>query len=321
MKKIALFIIVIIILTPTIPVKAVDDIYWIEEYRLENYATGQLVLEWSSETDELLINAPVLAGDEYTLTFSLNVRQNVPLGVLELTISNRLEKESEAYFWEIENKLPVIDFNSAYETIQFDHINGTYLISIIGKIDPDLNKAGQILVLHNPRELTIVQLTGSDQLLDEIKITVIDSDIDDYNFLLSQKEAELEEFRTTNVDPAYVLLYENFVALAKDQAYVGLIDSAKDLLSTLEIEVTPVQTGPSFQEKYFIPAVGGLAVLAILGIVMFIRTNGTLGFVRMIVEDQIREMEALQSRASRIDRTLAQRLQEINDKLKDAERS
>jgi hypothetical protein len=41
----------------------------------------------------------------------------------------------------------------------------------------------------------------------------------------------------------------------------------------------------------------------------------------MIVEDQIREMEALQMRASRIDRNLAQRLNEINERLKEAKRS
>ena len=52
---------------------------------------------------------------------------------------------------------------------------------------------------------------------------------------------------------------------------------------------------------------------------MFIRTNSKLGFVKMVVEDQIREMEALQSRASRIDRNLASRLDEINSRLKETE--
>jgi hypothetical protein len=41
----------------------------------------------------------------------------------------------------------------------------------------------------------------------------------------------------------------------------------------------------------------------------------------MIVEDQIRELEAIQARAQRIDRNLAQRLQDINDRLKEAERA
>lgn len=39
----------------------------------------------------------------------------------------------------------------------------------------------------------------------------------------------------------------------------------------------------------------------------------------MIVEDQIRELEGLTLRASRTDRNLGQRLQEINDKLKELE--
>ena len=83
----------------------------------------------------------------------------------------------------------------------------------------------------------------------------------------------------------------------------------------------PTETGPSWREKYFIPAVGGLTVIAVLGIVLFVRTNSRLGFLKMVVEDQIREMEALQSRASRIDRNLAQRLDEINTRLKETERT
>jgi hypothetical protein len=67
--------------------------------------------------------------------------------------------------------------------------------------------------------------------------------------------------------------------------------------------------------------VGGLVVIAALSVVLFFRARNRVGFVTMIVEDQIREMEALQSRASRIDRSLAQRLQEINDRLKEAEKA
>ena len=64
-----------------------------------------------------------------------------------------------------------------------------------------------------------------------------------------------------------------------------------------------------------------MVVIVALSVVLFFRARNRVGFVTMIVEDQIREMEALQSRASRIDRSLAQRLQEINDRLKEAEKA
>jgi hypothetical protein len=89
----------------------------------------------------------------------------------------------------------------------------------------------------------------------------------------------------------------------------------------LEVEAPPVSTGPSWMEQYFLPAVGGLAILFIASVALFMKTRSRLGFVTMIVEDQIREMEALGMRASRIDRNLAQRLNEINERLKEAERS
>ncbi|MCW4049838.1 MAG: hypothetical protein NWE89_08890 [Candidatus Bathyarchaeota archaeon] len=324
MRKLCVVIIIVVLLTPTMGVRG-QTLPWIEEFTMKNYATNQMVLAWQSDTGQLLQNAPVLAGDEYILTFTLNVRQTVDNAVLELILSNSIEKQSEEVFWEIETiDLPLTDdFNPSERRIMFNHTMGVYEISIIGKIDKDLTtSAGTTVALHRPVDLTILMLIGpADSIYDEIEIHVIDSKIDDYQFILSQKEVELQDYIESDVDPAYIQLYENFVALAKDEAEFGLVDSAMDLLNTLEVEAPPIQTGPSFQEKYFIPAVGGLLVLFILSLVLFMRTRTRAGFITMIMEDQIRELEALQSRASRIDRNLALRLQEINDRLKEAERS
>jgi len=314
----------LVLLTPAILAQA-ESLPWIEEYTLKNYSTGQTVLEWDSVTDELLQNAPVLAGDEYIITFTLNVRQTVDNAVLELTLTSFMDKMSEEYYWDIETPAfpETGDFNPASRTINFHHNEGVYVISGVGRIATDTTVfTTEGVTLHKPIDLTLVNLDGPiGTEYDLISINIIDSAIDDYRFLLGQKEAELQDYIDSDVDPAYIQLYENFVALAEEEAGQGLVTSATNLLTNLEVEAPPVQTGPSFMERYFLPAVSGLFVISVLGVFMFIRTNSRLGFIKMVIEDQIREMEAIQSRASRIDRTLAQRLDEINDRLKETERA
>jgi hypothetical protein len=233
-----------------------------------------------------------------------------------------MNQQSESTYWEVGPEFPrTTDYNPAQRTISLHHTQGIYEVTATGKISSDATTyTGEGLTLHRPLEITLIELdgpVGTDY--DDITVTVIDNKIDDYRFLLDQKKAELQEYQDTGVDPAYIQLYENFVALSEEQAEQGLVDNAMDLLNNLEVDTTPVETGPSWMERYFLPAVGGLALIAILGVFLFIRTNSKLGFVKMVVEDQIREMEALQSRASRIDRNLASRLDEINTRLKETE--
>lgn len=324
MKKICLITLAFILIIPSIPHTWAEDIFWIEEYRLEDYSTGQLILEWNSIDQRVRQNTPVLAGDEYKLTFTLNVRQTVDEARLDLRLTSAMEKQSEEVFWDIQTvELPVTpDFNPANRDIRFDHVQGVYEISVIGKINRELTISGTSVVLHTPVDLTILQLTGPRQTVyDGITVNVIDDQIDDYRFILDQKEAQLEEYKVQNVDPAYIQLYENFLTLAMSEADVGLVDNARDILETLEVEAPPVQTGPSFKEVYFIPLVGLLLVLFGAVTVLFVKSRSKLGFISMVVDDQIRELEALYMRAQRIDRTLASRLEDIKERLKEAERA
>jgi hypothetical protein len=323
-KKIYCIMLGLMFLVELYPVWGATNLYWIDEYRLEDYSTHQLVLEWNSDNEQLVQNAPVLAGAEYRLSFVINVRQTVDNAVLELNLSESILKKSETVFWDVETvDLPLTkDFNPTERIIRFNHTQGIYRLTVVGEIDRTLTTAGSGVVFHKPVDLTLISLIGpAHSLYDEIKVNVIDNRIDDYRRLLSLKEAELAQYRQTSVDPAYVQLYEKFLNIAKSEAELGLVDNAINLMNNLQVEAPPVETGPSWQEQYFLPAVGGLAALFIISAVLFMRARSKQGFVTMMVEDQIRELEALQSRASRIDRSLAQRLQEINDRLKEAERA
>jgi hypothetical protein len=296
---------------------------WIVAYKVVDLSSRQLVLERDFELDRDIQNAPLLAGGEYNLTIFLDV--GLTAAYANLTLAVNLDHASNiARYWEIHTTDLNLteDYNPNEAEFKFRQVEGRYSVSTFGKIPSDrtVTDLGHGESLHRPVNHRFIQLTGPDgSLLSEIALTVIDSEIDGYRYYLAQRQADLEGYTETQVDPAFISLFESLVALAEVQAEAGFVGTAQSILESIDIDIPPIRTEATFQEKYFLPAVGGLGALVVILGVSFFRANGRLSFTRMIVEDQIRELEGLTLRASRTDRNLGQKLQEINDKLKEME--
>jgi hypothetical protein len=50
--------------------------------------------------------------------------------------------------------------------------------------------------------------------------------------------------------------------------------------------------------------------------IMFLRGRGKIQYVTMVLEDQIRDLEGLTLRASRVDRSISTSLESVKDRLK-----
>ena len=325
MRRVGVFLLVLfMVLATSMGVAEAADETWFALYRVEDLTTRQLVLERNLETGKLLQNTPMFTGAEYNITITLDIGLTAAYANLTLSLG-LLHADSIDRFWEIHTTGLNLtgDYNPNRAEITFRQVKGRYVLSTFGRVPSDLTitRLGSGLMLHKPVNFTVIQLIGPDGgVLDEITLSIIDSEIDGYRFIRGQREIELQGYKESQVDPAYIELYENFMALAEEQAEVGFVRSAVDILETLQVEVPPVQTGPSFGERYFLPSVGGLGVFSAALVYLLLRSHGKMSFISTIIEDQIREMEALTTRASRIDRNLASRLQEINDRLKETER-
>jgi hypothetical protein len=317
-----LFFILIISTLATFSASGVDE-RWIVAYKVVDLSSKQLALERDYELDRDLQNAPLLAGGEYNITIFLDV--GLTAAYANLTLSVNLDHASNVdRYWEIHTtELNLTeDYNPNEAEFKFRQVEGRYSVSTFGKIPSDrtITDLGHGESLHRPVSHKFIQLTGPDgSLLDEIALTVIDSEIDGYRYYLGQRLADLEGYLETQVDPAFTGLFESLIALAEAEAEAGFVGTAQSILESIDIDIPPIRTEATFQEKYFLPVVGGLGALVVILGILFFKANGRLSFTKMIVEDQIRELEGLTLRASRTDRNLGQRLQEINDKLKELE--
>ena len=211
------------------------------------------------------------------------------------------------------------NYNPNQPTITFSQIQGNLVVSCFGSIPSGITETtvGSGTVLHQQQDFALIQLTGpSGEILDQIKPAVVDAKIDEYHTLLAKAENTLQVLLNTEIAPAYISLYENIMNQSKTVNQQGFTDSAISLLKSLSVTEAPPSTGTTIADTFFLPAVGALAALVVIAMLLFMRARGKAGYVSRVVEDQIRDLEGLTLRASKVDKTLSSGLQAVEDKLK-----
>ena len=178
-------LLLILIISPLLAFGASGvDGRWIVAYKVVDISSKQLVLERDFELDKDIKNTPLLAGGEYNLTIYLNVDLSAAYANLTLSVNMDHATNIDRY-WEIHTtELNLTeDYNPNEAEFKFRQIEGRYSVSTFGKIPSDrtVTDLGHGESLHRPVSHRFIQLTGPDgSLLDEIALTVIDSEIDGY---------------------------------------------------------------------------------------------------------------------------------------------
>jgi hypothetical protein len=169
------------------------------------------------------------------------------------------------------------------------------------------------ITLHIPVPLTLISLTDpSGATLDSITYNITDASINNYNTLLQQKESQLSSLSGSGVDPGYVQIYSNVVTQSQAVAAEGLTDEAAAMLNGLNVSPPASAT----LQILFIPLIAVFAVIAVIFIFMFMRARSKVSYFHLVVEDQIKDLEGLTLRATKIDRTMASNLDSVKERLK-----
>ena len=96
-------------------------------------------------------------------------------------------------------------------------------------------------------------------------------------------------------------------------ANAGDVADATTLLNSLNDSNAPVTSATA---TLFIPIMIVLAVVAVIFVVLFLRVRGKVSYFQLVVEDQIKDLEGLTLRASKIDRSMSSSLESVKDRLK-----
>ena len=295
---------------------------WITGYRIEDLSTGQLVLERDLQTGKNASYVPIFAGSVYNFTLTIGIQLTAP-NTFRLSTNLLPATPYVDRYWELHSKdYPVVNYNPNSTYIEFNQTKGTLVISLYGKTPPEITKQASNVtgeVMHKPVMYTAIVLNGpppANNMLDEITIEIIDADINQYQNLLSEKESLIEKFRNESVDKSYVQLCESIIALAKNEAEKGYVGSAMDLLKTLSDSNPPREASPSIMETLFIPVTAAFIVALVAVGVILLKTRGKIAYMVSVIEDQIKDLEGIGLRASKIDKTISSSLENLKNKLK-----
>jgi hypothetical protein len=288
------------------PAQAVEDGEWITEYRVEDRSSGQLLLEVNFEEGTNVTSAGIFGGAELKVTFTISIPFSQTTALFKLTTSMQHSKVEDRYWELISTDYELSNYNPNQNSVFFNPAAGELTMSCFGRIPTGTGAT-------KPAPFILVRLTDpSGSILDEIKPYVISAEMDEYRVLLEQKEEKLQSLKDSGVAPGYIQLYENVLNQSKVEAAQGYADNAIALLNTLPASGEPAGSS----EMLLIAVIGVLAAATVAFAFLFLRGRGKLGYITLVIEDQIRDLEGITLRTSRVDRTISSNLESVKERLK-----
>ncbi len=287
--------------------QAVGEGEWIKNYRIEDLVSGQLVKEVDFSNNININYASLFEGAEVNITLTVVLETTASFAKLNLR-TNLQHSNLEQLYWTLQSPdYVLLDYNPNSAKVEFNQVRGTLVMSLVGKIP--------ITVVSDiPVDYTFVTLYGpSGEILDTITESVVTAELDEFLSLYELKEEKLQSLKDSGVATGYVELYENMLEQAQYEADQGQVTSAIQLLNSLSVSAEPVS---GIMEALFLPIAGVLGVLAAIFAFLFFKGRGQIQYLLLVVEDQIKDLEGLTLRVSKIDRSIGTRLEGVRDRLK-----
>ena len=288
------------------PVKAVGQGQWITTYTIED-STGQLLVQYDPITNTTNTLAPVLPGTDIKVTFTVNV---VALGADLLRLTTSLQKSTShpSGYWELQTSTYDMGstYNPATQSTTFKWSEGTFDMILYGKVPTSATSVAQTV--------NVVSLYGGSggAALDQIIVQATSAGLANFNVLYNQQQTKLNQLISQGVSQGYIDIFTNVLNASRTIANAGDVTNAIALLNGLDTADAPVS---STMEALFIPIVGVVAAVAVIFAILFFRVRGKVSYFQLVVEDQIKDLEGLTLRASKIDRTMSSSLNQLKTDL------
>jgi hypothetical protein len=281
-----------------------SDSQWITDYQIVDSTTQAVLVQYDASTNQTQTLSSVLPGASVSITFTVNV---IASGEGDLTLRSGLLKPTSGTYWTYND--PDYDLGSSFQPnaaqTSFKWVEGTFQITLNGNVPQSSSSS---------KSVTAVTLAGpSGSSLDTIKITATSAGMGNFQTLLNQKQDELASLKSSGVDAGYTQLYETVLTTAQAVAESGDTEDAIALLNGLNTSNAPAG---SFMQTAFYPIVGVTAAIAVIFLILFLRTRSKVSYFQLVVEDQVKDLEGLTLRAAKIDRAMSANLDSVKDRLK-----
>lgn len=309
-KKLAVVCLLVLLATMTTtlyitPAYAQSEGHWITSYTVEDAQTGAKLIEADFATSETPnVISPVISGEALKVTFTVNVFTS---GSGNLKLATSMNTPTSGAIWELISE--GYDLGTGFapnaQTFTFSWEKGTFEMICYGR--------ARTVVKSTPITLVQFSAAGASEYLDSINATILTAGADEFQNLYDQKESKLQGLIDSGVDPGYTTLFGNMLNQSKALINKGYVPEAIALLNAIPSSGEPA--GSAFT-LILLPLVGVTAAAAVVFALMFLRARGKVSYFRLVVEDQIKDLEGLTLRASKIDRTMSSSLDSVKDRLK-----
>jgi hypothetical protein len=290
------------------PVKAVGGGQWITTYQIED-PTGQILIQYDPVTNTTNTLAPVLPGADIKVTFTVKV---IAPGADLLKLSTSLQKSTSHAnsYWELSPGTTYdmgSTYNPAAQSTTFKWTVGTFDMVLYEKVPASASEAAQTVYV-----VSLYSGSGG-YALDQIIVQATSAGLANFNVLYSQQQEKLNSLISQGVSQGYIEIFTNVLNASRTIADAGDVTGAISIINGLNVANAPLS---STTEALFLPVAGVLAAVAVIFVVLFLRVRGKISYFQLVVEDQIKDLEGLTLRASKIDRTISSSLESVKDRLK-----
>jgi hypothetical protein len=288
---------------------------WITQYTVQDASTGQTILNKNVQTGASTGNGEILEGQELEVTAYISISQSSPASLTLTTDLEHSNLQSNQY-WELQStNYNLGNFNPNSKTLTFTESAGTLEISCFGLVPTgEVTQTGPNgITLDIPTPLSLIVLEDQNgNTLDQVKLNITDAAIDNYLTVLNQRESSLKSYKNSGVDPGFITIYSNVISASQVLEGQGFATAATQMLEGLNVS-SPPSAGT---EAILIPIAVVMAAIAAVFAFMFMRVRGKVSYFQLVVEDQIKDLEGLSMRISRIDRAASSNLESVKDRLK-----
>ncbi len=312
-KKIVALTLVLLLTTiyatslSVLPAKA-QGTGWLTSYDIYDANSNEHLASYSPSTGNQSL-APIVPGAEIKVVFTVDV---FTPGSGDLKLATSLQAPPQGQYWQLSSGSAYTlgsDFNPDASPASFNWVQGTFTMTLIGTVPTPSGSATQA-------SLAVVTLYGptSGLPLDSFTVPEISAALTQFQVIYNDRVNHVKSLESQGAAQGYIDLYNNVLNQSVTEANSGDVTNAIALLNSMNISNEPVSQASTVD--ILLPLAGVFAALAVVFVVMFFRVRGKVSYFQLVVEDQIKDLEGLTLRASKIDRAMASNLDSVKDRLK-----